>query len=351
MAAYFVSIVPITTMTPTFLKRAGHMRKRLSGQLWILFVLLSTLGCRTRQLRNDQDEFRVALLSMETNQIMDNLVRARLGLPIVHVDYDKISGTVTQSAIGEVRGSYMDVVGGAITRTISAALTPKQENQLTVTGNPVRDKPEVYLAYLQFLALPDSLVVSPEPPPPCAAHLWKCCNGTYYWVPVDRRGEFFQLAMRVSALRGQAPPAPEGFEISIVQVLDIAPPLGQGETPTPGTSFKLQVEFDKSVPNDAGSANISLGGIVYPVQFMLDDRVEHGKSTKSLFLIYVFGNQVAEGQIPIVPATLAGQLRNQRIKYFSARFRPPAPTADRLLRDIGEELNLIRLNQLRVQQP
>src|SRR6516164_8089761 len=55
-------------------------------------------GCRSAQLRHDQDCMRTALLDLYTNQIMDNLIRAYNGYPIVQLDYSDITGAVTHNS-------------------------------------------------------------------------------------------------------------------------------------------------------------------------------------------------------------------------------------------------------------
>ena len=76
---------------------------RLMRRMTLLLPLLLVMGgagCRSTQLAQDQDQFRARLLDLYTNQIMDNLVRADQGLPIIQVDYTKITGTITQNGMG-----------------------------------------------------------------------------------------------------------------------------------------------------------------------------------------------------------------------------------------------------------
>src|ERR1700724_3054963 len=51
---------------------------------WFVAVLLiADSGCRSQQLARDEDHIRCAVLELQTNQIMDNLIRIRRGLPII----------------------------------------------------------------------------------------------------------------------------------------------------------------------------------------------------------------------------------------------------------------------------
>ena len=74
---------------------------------WCCPFLLSALvlfsGCYRSQIRNEGDQVRNALNDMYTNQIMDNLIRARRNLPFVHLNYhdllvqstDQYTGTLS----------------------------------------------------------------------------------------------------------------------------------------------------------------------------------------------------------------------------------------------------------------
>ena len=147
-------------------------RQTLTAVLVFASALALVSGCRAQQLQSDQDRFRCALLEMETNQIMDNLVCAYNGLPIVHMDYSSITGTITQTPSGQISGSVQTTA--PVTNMIAYMLGFSQMNQLTVTANPVVDKPDFYAAYLDFLGKPGRLLVSPTPPPPDAAHIVRC---------------------------------------------------------------------------------------------------------------------------------------------------------------------------------
>ena len=56
----------------------------------VVGLLAAIAGCRTEQLRYDQDQMRQAVLDLYTNQIMDNLIRAYCGMPMVQIDYTSL---------------------------------------------------------------------------------------------------------------------------------------------------------------------------------------------------------------------------------------------------------------------
>ena len=141
-------------------------------------VLLATVvalgGCRSSALQKDQDRFRQTILDSYTNQIMDNLIRASNAMPIVQVDFTNITGTVTD--VGSVgtspsrpppttpsspsphsRSSPSVPRSECSPTPPPGTSTPAAQQQLSVTGVPVIDKPEIYRAYLDFLSKPGSL--------------------------------------------------------------------------------------------------------------------------------------------------------------------------------------------------
>jgi hypothetical protein len=185
------------------------------------------------QLASDQDRFRSALMQLYTDQVIDNLIRCQQGLPFVELDYSKITGTITQDTTGNgqvgetvTNNRTLSPLGALLgaTRMLQTAwmvsLNLKQENQLTVTADPVVNQPTVYRAYLEFLSKPDRLQASPCAPPPGAALVCKKSCNMYYWVPVEYREDFRALALRAVAMRGEPIEAPEYYEIKIVGLLN-----------------------------------------------------------------------------------------------------------------------------------
>src|SRR5262245_43917779 len=111
----------------------------------VLLVAVCGPGCRARQLQKDQDHMRCALLDLYTNQVMDNLVRAHNGMPIVQLDYSDVTATVTHTGNANFGGNQsLATERDAVAVTISRAFTNfleysvggSQESQLTVTANP-----------------------------------------------------------------------------------------------------------------------------------------------------------------------------------------------------------------------
>src|SRR5262245_48869884 len=96
--------------------------------IWVA-VIFAFAGCQARQLANDQDSMRQAVLDLHTNQIMDNLIRIRQGLPILHVDYLHMTGTISQTA-GGTFGDSQSLIDN-VTRTAAATFSHTLTNGQT----------------------------------------------------------------------------------------------------------------------------------------------------------------------------------------------------------------------------
>ncbi len=141
--------------------------EKLKGLGWGLLAAVAAIlfsGCRPQLLENDQMGIRQALLDMYQDEVMDNLIRTQLRLPVIEVDYRTMTGTVTSLTQGTAGYSQImthnsfAIAGGTQTplRQISAGPTfgalQDQTVQLTLTGEPVCD-PTVYDAYEQYLGI------------------------------------------------------------------------------------------------------------------------------------------------------------------------------------------------------
>jgi hypothetical protein len=208
----------------------------------VLFLLLGGPGCRSAQLAYDQNQFRARLLDLYTDQIMDNLMRAEQGLPIVQLDFSKITGTITQMGMGSYTGMQTTMntkmlVIPSVVRTLThqftnaATLNPSasQMNQLTVTADPVLNNNEVYQAYLDYLdpnkkhpnsELTRLMKTEFEPPAELVlCGLMRRCGHWYYWIPAEYKTDFLQLALVTTVMRGQPLEFPDAFEDTVVAVV------------------------------------------------------------------------------------------------------------------------------------
>jgi hypothetical protein len=240
----------------------------------------AVLGCRATELAYDQDHIRSAVMELQTNQIMDNLIRYRNGLPILQLDYLHMTGTVTDTASGTLSGSQTvagtkSLTGPTTALAFSRVLTNvfnwnvlgMKVNQLTVTAEPVNTVPTVYQAYVSYMENEKNLFEAPEPPPPgsfVVSRSYAACGGAvcrhwmhhpayYYWVPIEAKEDFLRLAIEAVAIRGQPMPASSNYDsITIIEFLD---PL-----PEDKDDFRVHFRIDKTLPNGEGYMIATLQG-------------------------------------------------------------------------------------------
>ncbi len=346
-----------------------------------IFTLLGT-GCRSQQLARDQDHIRTSVLELHTNQIMDNLVRVRKGLPIVQLDYTNMTGTITQTGSGTAGGGQTGLsnqfrslpasataISSVVTNVVNGSGTATQVNQLTITAQPVLNSPEVYNAYLNYLKVDDHLRQTSEPPP-CGAAIavrWyesDCCDGgcptcsdhghwwikherpkVYYWIPSEYRDEFRRLALYTVAVRGQPTAVSTNFEVTVLGLV--------GEKKIDDEIFELSFKIDQKVPNDKGYMIATVNGRLYegkddlkilintmglrraqPANPLADDQ------QTDVIILSVNVKSLGVGKDELVRA-LAGKKVGLRLENFA----PSGSPTDRLLNDIRTQNELFRLNQ------
>src|SRR5262249_23156601 len=144
-------------------------------------------------------------------------------------------------------------IASSLVTTIGGGFGASHSDQVAITGTPVTTSNEVYDAYLQFLSIPGSLVVTLEPPPSGAAHICKKCGKQYYWVPAEYKGDFFKLALLTTVRRGKSLlPADKSYLVALQKVVATLP--GQSKH-----GVTLAVRIDKDIPNDDGYIKFSFG--------------------------------------------------------------------------------------------
>ena len=237
--------------------------------LVILLCATAVPGCAVHAVHKDHDLIRTTLLDLYTNQIMDNLVRASNGMPIIQLDYTNAAAQVTiTNTIGGSDSqvtSTSNVLGLPVatlsaTRSIMTTLmgnaSNMNSNQIGITATPVTTSNEVYDAYLQYLdetRNPGSLMVSDEPPKPGIAHICKKYHGKYYYVPMAYRKLFFELSLLTTAQRGKALQAPDKF--FTVTLNERVEDKDNPTFPGSGRVFTYKID-DQKIPIDSGDLTL-----------------------------------------------------------------------------------------------
>src|SRR5438874_13816914 len=86
---------------------------------------MGSIGCAVHELHNDQDKIRCALLDLYTNQIIDNLIRASNGMPIIQLDYSNAQASITVKETGSLSDSVVTTRSTVLNRAaaITSAIT------------------------------------------------------------------------------------------------------------------------------------------------------------------------------------------------------------------------------------
>jgi hypothetical protein len=326
--------------------------KTLRYALVLALAVTASSGCRSVVLQKDQDQFRDKMLDFYTNQIMDNLIRAANGLPIVQVEYTTISGTVTDTAGGSLGGSqtttndrsrsFAEMAMKTFTHTFVNVFNyearANRDTQLAIQASPITDKPEVYRAYLEFLSLPGSLIRDCNPPPHGAAHLVRQYGDVYFYVPINYRKEFFDLSLRTTVLRGEPAPPPVSYKRTVTKAEVVR---------SAGTQHRLKLSIDQQIPNDLGTLKAKINDFVFLFQVIRNPNPEDvppDEDTGEIFIIY---NQSPQG-VPLPPGDVVGGLTDKEVEITLESHRPSPSSTDELLESIFNQTQLFRLNQMRL---
>jgi hypothetical protein len=331
-----------------------------SMRLVALFAAVPGLsGCRSAVLQKDQDRFRQVILDSYTNQIMDNVIRTANGMPIVVVDYTNITGTVTDmgsagATPSQVTTDDTKLAFGAILRlaqltsrtvermfqnTAAWSVNASRMSQLSVTGTPVIDHPDVYRAYLEFVDKPGRLVRDCNPPPPGVAHITRKVGKDYFFVPVEYRRDFFELALKTTVMRGEPTAAQEVYTVAVKEATLIPPdPLEA----LPSDNHSLRITLDRALPNDSGTLKLVDG----PTPYIMKIANLPGPPTGSNTTFTASYVETKNG-IPLPPDQVIAMLKKAKsVDITLLHNRPTTTSTDAILKSIFNQNQLNRLDTL-----
>lgn len=120
--------------------------------LWPLLAVLCC-GCLARQVARDGKDFRQAVLDIYTDQVVDNLVRAKEGLPFVPLAYRDMLVQDSDSIGGSAEDTYLDkrnpeanalgvltAIKREISNTFKVGATAKRDRLMSFKADPITDK-------------------------------------------------------------------------------------------------------------------------------------------------------------------------------------------------------------------
>ncbi len=313
--------------------------------LFCLFISLAFFGCRSTQLGIDQSGMRETLLRLYQDQVLDNLVRAKLHYPIVQVDYSNMTGTLGQTAsatVGETdtRTNNIPMKGatGAVLSKVRSYVfnyggTASQTANLTVTGQPVISEDSVYQAYVDAVEKdPDIIQPMDKPLPRDEIHLTHEFEGKTWYVPAKKADAFFKLYLATTVQRQTKVPVSLTVHTGItaaVKVTELSP-----------TQSVLEIRLKDKILNDSGRLTVALNGIERNFRYEPLRDIPGGQLTDRVLLINdetetkLKGNELAKA--------IAGKDATLKNDTFVPGFVPQVPNQ---LEPIRSELELQRLQQ------
>jgi hypothetical protein len=298
-------------------------------------------GCLGKQFARDGISLRQAILDMYTDQIMDNLIRARCNMPFVQLKYSQIQANDSDEysatgAIDQTIETARDLITGAVMRTLTndykAAATGDRKMAMNFTADPITDENDIYQKYMAFAMDPSLLVVS-DCPPQGPVHILRKRHGCYYWVPCEAGPAFLDLCMKTTFMRGKDDGAivPAAYAVKITG-------LENTRKSTEDTVTAMLV-FDKEVPNGEGLLVVDLPdgraariGVLRVYQDPDGKRVDVGQPTRRLLAQW----------FPERDKVQPEDLKDRSARFYSHDYPPEVPAPSPVLRQINTNLNTIR---------
>lgn len=313
--------------------------------LFCLYISLSLLGCRSVQLGIDQSNMRDTLLNLYQEQVLDNLVRTHLNYPILQIDYSNITGTVGQTASGNLgqtntktNNTPMQGATGAVfnkvrTYVLSYGGSTSQTSQLTMTGQPVINEDSVYQAYVDALKkYPDIIKRADGPLRRGEYHLTHQFQGVTWYVPTERAPEFFKLYLATAVQRQTKVHVSLTVQtgiIDVVKVSELSP-----------TQSVLEIRLKDKILNDSGKLTVAVNGIEKNLRYQPIRNIPEGQPTDRVRLINDETVSHLKGE------ELAKAIAGKDATLQNDRFVPGMlPTLQNQLESIHSQQELLRLEQ------
>jgi hypothetical protein len=317
-----------------------------------LFVALAAAsllngGCLARQVARDGKDFRRALLDMYTDQVVDNLIRARCGHAFVQLAY--------RDLVVQDLDSKMATAGDQDTRTgvrsfdatkaivlsfvrtfnnqLSFGASDRLDRTLSFHADPITDKNDIYELYIAFASNPSLFMVTDEDPG-CAAHIKRKEAGKYYWVPASEAGVFQQLVLATTFMRGPESAPAAAFDVTVKDVV-ATEEMKEGR-------FKGYVEFDQPVPNGEAVLTAKLAdGRTIRLPLSPYTETLPGKTTvpgpgEMINRLQTTWNTKQQQYTPL-------DLNGAKGRVFSIDYPPPPPKQNPDLQQLKDNLDQIRL--------
>ena len=303
-------------------------------------LALSMGGCLARQVSDDGQNLRSAILDLYTDQAMDNLIRAYENRPFVQLAYsqlsvldeDKLTGSTSNEA-DFTRSKTTDLTKAAVMQFLkgmsfagkfSLGGNGERDRTLSFHADPVTDQNFVYEAYLAFAKNPAFFQCS-ECKPCGTFRICRRCGNRWYWVPPEAGGEFAHLVLKTSLL---APPAATALGYWETKIDSIGPRLSQGNPVTTplGNVYKYIITLHDEIPSDKGAMLVIQKGCKRWIPILPVD----GTAAK-VKKVYTQSDK------PL------GEIAGATVRFFaeSAPNPSPPPSTEQKLQDTLENIRLL----------
>lgn len=313
---------------------------------WPVLVLVLLSGCQACQVAKDGIGLRESLLTMYTDQVVDNLVRAHDGQAFVQLTYRDLLVQDTDSLGGGATAGWSE--GSTHTKGAAGLFTSVARNfghtfglsssvgrqkVMSFKADPVTNQNDIYEAYLAFAHNPELFVVC-DTPPACPVHCQKKCGKKYYWVPCEAGAAFQELVLKTTLMRGPETAPPGAYEVQISRVSNVEP-TGRGD------SVAAVVVFSAEVPNSIATMIFKHEGRTVklplsPLATTEDGKpLDEGAPTKRLSAQWS----------PKFRGVSPDDLPNKKARVYSHLYPPEAPTISPVPQQILDTLDRIRANQ------
>jgi hypothetical protein len=308
-----------------------------------LLAVVGGSGCLSRQLATDGIGLRQAILDMYTEQVMDNLIRARTNMPFVQLKYSTIQANDVQDmslqeTIDHSISTASNLVTGAATRTILNDFKTVGNGDLKRTMNftcdPITDQNDIYRKYLAFANDP-GLFMSSETKPACPVHIMRKCGKCYYWVPLEAGPAFLNLCLQTTFMRGQdAVAVPAAVVVKVADIVNATPVSSRH-------IMNATFVFDKPVPNGPAALYVDLADgrsfriNLWPIsQDPQGKHLDLGQPTNRLDAQW---STAADDHAPSIT-----EMKGRSARFYSSDFPPEPGPAPPNLQEINNNLNTIR---------
>ncbi len=236
------------------------MKQRYARCAGIVLAASMVSGCQAWRLEQQGIDFRHGLLNIYTEQVLDNLIRARRCEPFIQLEitelfaqeFDEIGvtgsfgETVTDARTLLLSGASSNQAARSLATAWSVGGNSKRQGTLNFKAKPITDRDAIYDAYITFANDPNSFKCGPSRPDKKDFHegTLRHRDGLYYWVPKDAREQYRALFLRTT-FQHESRGMTGFYAVRIEQVIEL-------ESTDEGDSTTQVIVFDRKVP--AGEA-------------------------------------------------------------------------------------------------